>query len=124
MNRIAAIAIAALLLTAVPVAFAGRGGNGGGGSGATAANITFAPTSVAVGQQYQVNGSGFRPNAWVTVGAHYADTTWWNYQMTDGQGKFSLTFTATTAGQIYHEAKEQDNQKLRVMATGTLTVNP
>ena len=84
-------------------------GNGRGGSEAdTGAKITFDTAAVVVGQQYRVNGSGFRPNTWVTVGAHFADTTWWNSQVTDSQGRFSLAFNATSPGEVYHEAKERE----------------
>jgi hypothetical protein len=121
----ASIAALACALALVPGAFAGKGGG--------LATLTFAPATtavaadaaIAVGQQYRVNGSGFKPNTWVTVGAHYADTTWWNYQVTDSLGNFSLVFTATSAGQIYHEAKEQGkHDRLRLVAGATLTVDP
>ena len=89
---------------------------------ATGARITFDRSEVTVGETYRVNGSGFRPNTWVTVGAHFADTTWWNSQMTDAAGNFSLAFTATSPGQVVHEAKERGNSgRLRVRATATLT---
>ena len=117
-----AAAVAILVLALVPAAFAVKGGNRGATTGA---KITFDQASVAVGQQYRVNGSGFRPNTWVAVGAYYSDTTWWNSQKTDGQGTFSLLFTATSAGQVYHEAKQEGNNgRLRLMTTATLTVNP
>lgn len=121
------LVIAALVLALVPVALAAKGGGGKGGGGSTGngATLSFAPGTVALGQQYQVNGSGFGPNTWVTVGAHYADTTWWNSAPTDGQGNVSLTFTATSAGQIYHEAKQLgNNDRFRLMAGATLTVSP
>ncbi len=111
----------------VPVALAAKGGKGGAGSGgATGASITFSAATVVVGQTYQVTGSGFSPNTWVTVGAHFPDTTYWNSQITTGQGTFSLTFTATSAGQVYHEAQELSNNgtTLRLKASATLTVNP
>jgi hypothetical protein len=125
--RIALAALIALaLLAVVPTAVAAKGGKSGGGSGSsTGAAIVFDPGTVVVGQQYQVKGSGFRANTWVTVGAHYSDTTWWSYGVTDSQGNISVTFTATSSGQIYHEAKEQGkNGRLRLAAYGTLTVNP
>jgi hypothetical protein len=41
----------------------------------------------------------------------------------DGQGNISLTFTATSAGQVYHEADQLgNNDRLRLMASATLTV--
>ena len=93
-------------------------------SGTTEAKITFDRSQVMVGETYHVNGSGFRPNTWVTVGAHFPDTIWWNSQITDAQGRFSLAFEATSAGQIYHEAKEQGNSgRLRLRATGMLTAS-
>jgi len=93
-------------------------------SGTTEAKITFDRSQVMVGETYHVNGSGFRPNTWVTVGAHFPDTIWWNSQITDAQGRFSLAFKATSAGQIYHEAKEQGNSgRLRLRATGMLTAS-
>jgi hypothetical protein len=108
----------------VPAALAAKGGGGGGGAG-TGASITFNPTAAVVGQEYLVVGSGFRPNTWVTVGAHFSDTTWWNSQISDAQGKISLSFTATRPGQVYHEAKQQgQNGRLRLLATATLAVNP
>lgn len=121
---LAAFLVAALAL--IPVALAGKGGsNATGTGGSTGVKITFAPAAVVVGQQYQVNGSGFKPNTWVTVGAHYSDVTWWNSGVTDGQGKISLSFTATSAGQVYHEADQLgNNDRQRLMASATLTVSP
>jgi hypothetical protein len=117
------VLITGLMLLVVPAALAGKGGNGAGG--ATGASIAFAPTTVVVGQQYQVNGTGFKPDTWVTVGAHYADTTWWNSAKTDAQGRLSLAFTATSAGNIYHEAQQLgNNDRLRLVASATLTVGP
>ena len=126
MNRRAAqvaplLVLVLLVLAVVPAAVAGKRTGGG----ATEARMSFDPTTAVVGQQYRVNGSGFRANTWVTVGAHFADTTWWNSQQTDSQGRFSLTFTATSAGQVLHEAKERGNNgRLRLRATATLTVSP
>ncbi len=92
---------------------------------AAGAQISFDRTGVMVGESYRVNGSGFRPNTWVTVGAHFADTTWWNSQITDGEGRFSLAFTATSPGDVFHEPKERGNTgRLRVRATATLTAYP
>jgi hypothetical protein len=125
-----ALPIAALVLVVVlvPAALAGKGkggGGGGGSTGSTGASLTFAPAAVSLGQTYQVSGSGFSPNTWVSVGAHYADTTWWNSAQTDGQGHFSVTFTATTAGQIYHEADQLgNNDRMRFMTGATLSVSP
>jgi len=125
-TRIAFIAVLALFLTVVPGAIAGKGGSGSSTSGgSTGASITFSPATVAVGQTYQVNGSGFKPNTWVTVGAHYSDVTWWNSGITDGQGHISLTFAASSAGQVYHEADQLgNNDRQRLMASATLTVSP
>jgi hypothetical protein len=121
---------APVLLTAtLSVALAGpalaaRPGGGGGGGG-TGATITFDSTQVTVGMQYRVTGTGFKANTWVTFGAYYPDTTWWSSGVTDGQGNFAATFTATGSGQILHEAKEQGNNgRVRLMASATLTVNP
>lgn len=117
-----AASIALVVLAAVSPAFAGKGRPGGSTTGA---RVTFDPSSAVVGQQYRVNGTGFRANTWVSVGAHFADTTWWGSQVTDGQGKFSLVFTATSAGQVLHEAKEMGNNgRLRLRATATLSVSP
>jgi hypothetical protein len=115
------VPLAALLvvLAIAPVAIAAKGGHGHD------ASITFSSASAAVGQQYQVNASGFKPNTWVTVGAHYPDMTWWNSGITNDQGNISLTFNATSAGQIYHEAREMaPNDSLQLKATATLTVSP
>jgi hypothetical protein len=57
-----------------------------------------------VDESYRVDGSGFRPNTWVTVGAHFSDTTSWNSQMTDADGRLSLEFKATSPGEVFHEA--------------------
>lgn len=116
--RFVPLATLIVVLAVAPVAFA-RGGHGHD------ASLTFSPASVSVGEQYQVNASGFKPNTWVTVGAHFPDMTWWNSGITDGQGDISLTFKATSAGQINHEAKEMaPNDSLHLRATATLMVNP
>jgi hypothetical protein len=124
-RRSIALASTAALVVALAVvspALAGKG-KPGGAAGATGPTMTFSSSTVVLGQQYRVNGSGFRPNTWVTVGAHFPDTIWWNSQQTDSQGRFSLLFTATSAGQIYHEAKERGTSgRLRLRATATLTV--
>ena len=120
-SRIALLAALVVGLVAVPAALAAKGG--GGGTSATGATLSFDPGTAVVGQPYRVNGSGFRPNTWVTVGAHFADTIWWNSQLTDSQGRLSLAFNATSAGRVYHEAKEMGNSgRLRLKATATLTV--
>jgi hypothetical protein len=118
----AVLCLAVLVL--VPAAVAAQGGKGGGSK--TSASLTFSSPAVVVGQQYQVTGSGFAPNTWVTVGAHFPDTTYWASQVTDGNGTLSLTFTATSAGQVYHEAQQLSNNgtTLRLKASATLTVNP
>jgi hypothetical protein len=114
-----------LALMLVPVAYAAKGGNTGGGGGSTGARITFDPATAVVGQQYQVHGTGFAPNTWETVGAYYSDTTWWASAVTDGNGNFTVSFSATSAGKVLHEAKEQGNSgRLRLRASAYLTVNP
>jgi hypothetical protein len=51
--------------------------------------------------------------------------TWWNSGITGGQGNISLTFNATSAGQIFHEAKEMaPNDSFQLKSTATLMVNP
>jgi hypothetical protein len=115
---LAALALIASLSISSAVAAPGGGGSGG----ATGAAIGFDRSEVMVGETYRVVGSGFRPNTWVTVGAHFADTIWWNSQITDANGGFSLAFTATSPGSVYHEAKERGNNgRLRLRATATLT---
>jgi hypothetical protein len=114
-----------VVLAVVPAAV----GKGGATISFSAASVSVgqqsSPATVAVGQQYQVHASGFKPNTWVTVGAYYSDTTWWNSGVTNANGEISLTFTATSAGQIYHVAKEMTSRDaLRVRATGTLNVTP
>ncbi len=128
-STVRTVSLAALVvaLAVSPVAIAARGGNGNGASisfSSAGASTSSSATALSVGQQYQVNGSGFKPNTWVTVGAHYSDMTWWNSGITDSQGNFSFTFNATSSGQIYHEAKEmQNNDSFRVRAEATLSVN-
>jgi hypothetical protein len=117
-SRVLALLAAVALTASMSVASAPAAPRGG----STGPVMSFDRPSVMVGETYVVNGSGFRPNTWVTVGAHYADTTWWNSQMTDGAGRFSLTFRATSAGNVLHEAKERGNNgRLRLQATATLT---
>jgi hypothetical protein len=124
-SRAVALVAAAALIASFSISSAVAAPGKGGSGGATGAVITFDRPEVMVGEAYQVNGSGFRPNTWVTVGAHFADTTWWNSQITDGSGSFSLAFTATSSGSIHHEAKERGNNgRLRLRATATLTAYP
>lgn len=116
------LALVAVVALALSISVSSALAAGKGTAGSTGAKITFDRSQVMVGETYHVNGSGFRPNTWVTVGAHFPDTIWWNSQITDAQGRFSLAFKATSAGQIYHEAKEQGNNgRLRLLATGMLT---
>jgi hypothetical protein len=128
-NRRFALAavLSVAVLALVPAALAAQAGKGGGsGAKTTGASLKFSSPTVVVGQQYQVTGSGFAANTWVTVGAHFPDTTYWASQVTDGSGNLNLTFTATSAGQVYHEAKQLSNNgtTLRPKASATLTVNP
>jgi len=91
--------------------------------GATGAKITFDPAQVVQGTQYLVKGTGFSANTWVSVGAYYSDTTWWASGVTDDQGRFSLTLTATRAGQVLHEAYQQGKSgRFRLKTSATLTV--
>jgi hypothetical protein len=112
-----------LALTFVP-ALALQSAQGAPKGSSTGARLQFNPTTGVMGQQYTVTGSGFSANRWVSVGAHFSDTTWWASGQTDGQGRFSFTLTATSAGQIYHEAKEMgSNGRLRLKTSATFTVN-
>lgn len=93
--------------------------------GSTGARITFDPAQVVEGTQYQVKGTGFGANKWVSVGAYYSDTTWWASGVTDDHGRFSLTLTATRPGQVLHEAYQQGNSgRFRLKTSKTLTVDP
>jgi hypothetical protein len=124
-SRAVALIAAAALIASLSISSAAAAPHKRAAGGATGALITFDRAQVMVGETYHVNGSGFRPNTWVTVGAYFADTTWWNSQITDGSGRFSLAFTASSAGSIYHEAKERGNNgRLRLRATATLTAYP
>jgi hypothetical protein len=127
-NRRFALAavLSVAVLALVPAALAGKGGGGAGSGATTSASLKFSSPTVVVGQQYQVTGSGFAANTWVTVGAHFPDTTYWASQVTDSSGNLNLTFTATSAGQVYHEAQQLSNngRTLRLKASATLTVNP
>ncbi|MGH9149586.1 MAG: hypothetical protein ACRD0F_04530 [Acidimicrobiales bacterium] len=127
LRHLLAALIVPLLLLAAPAApaLAVKGAGGGGNGPSTGAAIVFDRNPVAVGSEYRVSGSGFRANAWVTVGAHFADATWWTSMVTDAAGTFAYSFTATSAGDVLHEAKEQGrNGSLRLKATATLTVVP
>ena len=103
-------------------AFAAKGGQ----RGSSGASISFDTAGdVTVGTSYTVVGSGFRADTWVTVGAHYPDTTWWASGKTDASGSIRLVLTASSAGEILHEAKEVTNSgRLRLMDTATLSVAP
>jgi len=112
-------ATAALILALVPSALAAK-------RGATGATITFNPTTVAVGQTYQVNVSGLRPNTWGNVGAYYisSDAAYWCSGTSDSAGSFSCTFTAEKAGTILHEAYQKNHNRYRLQASAYLTVSP
>jgi hypothetical protein len=124
----ASIVALASVLVLVPVANAAKGGHGGAGSGGThGASVSFEPSTVVTGQQYQVKVSGLRPNAWVTVGARflYPETTHWCSKWTDNAGNYSCTFTALVAGSIAHDAYQMgNNDRLSFKASATLTISP
>jgi hypothetical protein len=104
-------------LLAVPVLAAPKGGR-------TTAAMTFAPATVSVGDEYVVSGSGFRSDTWVAIGAYYSDTTWWGSAKTDSQGNIQVTFTASSPGNVLHQASEQGrNGSMRIKASGTLSVS-
>jgi hypothetical protein len=110
------------ILSVVVTTGTGVAGASGGSAGA---KLSFNPVSVVVDGQYWVNGSGFRPNSWVTVGAYYADTTWWTSGRANDQGHIHLgPLTATSSGQILHVAKSLNEKtgRMRLLATATLTV--
>lgn len=119
-------AVTVIVALAAGPAFAGK-------SGGTSATLTFttsagssATTQVAVGSQYYVNGSGFKAKTWVTVGAHYADATFWGSGWTDGQGKITIgPYTAYSCGQIYHEGDvlNQHNGRMSLATGATLSVS-
>lgn len=95
-----------------------------GKGGKPQASILFSPNPATVGTDYTVSGTGFGANKWVTVGATYGEWPYWVSVITDGNGNFIVTHQARSAGQIYHEVKEQrNNGSLVLKATGTLTVN-
>jgi len=105
----------AITLTVAVTSFAAPGG--------VKAGLRFNPNPVAAGTQHHVNGWGFRPNTWVTVGEHYSGVTWWTSFVTNDTGTFDFMADAREAGSIYVEAKEMtSNGSLRVKATAWLTV--
>lgn len=105
-------------------ALGAKGGKVGGGARTTAA-LSFSASPVTVGDEYVVTGTGFAANRWVAVGAYYSDTTWWGSAVTDAQGSVRITFTATSSGEVLHEAWEEGrNGSLRLKGSAILTVNP
>jgi hypothetical protein len=126
-----ALSIAALALVALPTgSLAAKGGNVGdathGGGGGSGAGITFEPSTVSVGQTYQVHVSGLRANTWSTVGAYYisSDAAYWCSGSSDGSGNFSCGFTAEKSGSIRHEAYQKQANRYRLSATAFLDVTP
>jgi hypothetical protein len=124
----------ALLMTLLAVsagrAIAAKHNGSAGGSSAsltfsTSAELSAATTAqVTLGSRYYVNGSGFRPNTWVTVGARFG-TTYWGSGQTDSSGNITIgPYTADSCGQIVHDAYEmnQHNGKLAQQASATLDV--
>lgn len=95
--------------------FAARGGR-------TDVTVTFEPGSSSVGATYVIAGSGFKANSFVSIGARYADVTWWASGPTDSQGRFSLTLKATTAGAIVHDVYEKARSGYRLKTSVTLQV--
>jgi hypothetical protein len=124
-TRLAAIVVAVLALALVPAALAGQGGKGKSkpSDRPTTAQLSFSASQVAVGQQYQVNGSGFGAYAYVSVGARYPNANIWWGGYANAQGQVSIPFTAVSAGQIVHEGHERmSNGQFSLRASATLTV--
>ena len=124
-TRLAAIVVAILALALVPAALAGQAGKGKGkpSDRPTTAQLSFSASQVAVGQQYQVNGSGFGAYAYVSVGARYPNANIWWGGYANAQGQVSIPFTAVSAGQIVHEGHERmSNGQFSLRASATLTV--
>jgi len=112
--------VAVVAIVAGPATASGRGNTRGGSSG----SLRFSSDHVVAGSEYQVIGTGFRPNTWVSVGARYG-TTYWGSGVTNGNGDFALTFTAQESGSIVHDAYEQGNNgRWRLMSSATLTTYP
>ena len=123
LTRLAAIVVAIVALALVPAALAGQGGKGKGKPTPTTGQLSFSASQVAVGQQYQVTGSGFGAYAYVSVGARYPNANVWWGGYANAQGQVSIPFTAVSAGQIVHEGHERmSNGHFSLRASATLTV--
>ena len=112
-----------LVLALAPIAGAARGG----ATSTSGSPITFNPTTVSLGQVYQINVTGLSANTWTSVGAYYisTDAAYWCSAYSDGTGHFSCTFTAMTTGNIRHEVYQLgNNSHYRLKATAYLTVSP
>ena len=117
------IAIALVALVALVAGPATAGGKGNGRGGPSRGSLAFSSDHVVVGADYQVAGSGFPANTWVSVGARFG-TTYWGSGVTDGSGRFSFTFSAESAGQIVHDAYTQGNNgSWRLATSATATVD-
>jgi hypothetical protein len=128
-RRIAHAAPVVALILALAVVPAALGGKRTARAASTGSGVSFsfAPTTVSVGQTYQVNVSGLRANTWTNVGAYYiaVDAAYWCSGMTDGAGTFSCGFTAEKAGSIRHEVYQKgNNTRYRLKGTSYLTVSP
>ena len=115
----------ALIATLVVVLIAGTAFAGGKSArgGGTGASVWFEPVTTTVGSTYVIAGSGFRANTFVSVGARYADTTWWPSGPTDSTGSFRFTATARTPGEIVHDVYEKARNGYRLKLSVILHVD-
>ena len=123
---LAAVGLAAILISAVIAvdADAARGARGGGGkpSGSTA-TLTLSPSSVTAWTEYTISGSGFDPNATVLIGERYPNATYWGQLETNGDGTFTATSLAHDPQQVVIEAFQQANHRSwELKASATLTI--
>jgi hypothetical protein len=114
-----------MAITILPALAAKSGGGATLTFSSSAGFSATGATQVAVGSQYYVKASGFRPNVWVAVGAHFS-TTYWGSGVTDSNGNVTIgPFTADSCGQIAHEGDQlnEHNGRMSQKASATLDVS-
>ncbi len=119
---LAAVAVTALLVTAISAvdADAGRGCHGKRCTTAPSAALTVSPNPVAAGDTFTVSGSGFTPDQMVVV---TVTGDWGDIVTADGSGAFSHTRSLTIPWTYTFDASQEDSPgKWVVKASATLTV--
>jgi hypothetical protein len=128
---VAAVALAALIFTAIATSpalagkpdHAGNGNGGGHGGGKQKATLTVSPDPVVADSDFTISGSGFNANKMVVVGV--SGLLPFETLTVDGNGSFVTSYTrGLQPGTYTLMAYQEKGRSWEIKATKTLEVIP